>query len=69
MFEEILRAVKQGTAYGMVDAVCCEKEERHDIHIDKDKAIPRLLKFECTHGNCGDVELEFGWAFYSCCGV
>jgi len=52
MFEETLQAVMQGTAYSMVDAVCCKKEERHDIHIDKDKAIPRFLNFECTHGHC-----------------
>ena len=51
MLEETLQAVKQGTAYSLVDAVCCEKEVRHDIHIDKDKTNPRFLKFECTHSN------------------
>lgn len=52
MYEDTLQAVTWGTAFSIVDAVCCEKEERHDIHIDKDKVIPSFFKFECTHGNC-----------------
>eukprot|EP00956_Cyclotella_meneghiniana_P028855 scaffold68305_cov22-Cyclotella_meneghiniana.AAC.1 len=45
----------------MVNAVCCVKEERPDIHIDKDKPCPKFIPFRCTHGgpnggkcqNCG----------------
>ena len=43
MYEDTLQAVTWGTAFSIVDAVCCEKEERHDIHIDKDKAITKFF--------------------------
>jgi hypothetical protein len=69
MYEDTLQAVTWGTAFSIVDAVCCEKEERHDIHIDKDKAIPSFLSLSVLPAIVSNVALEFVWAFYSFCGV
>jgi hypothetical protein len=58
--EQTIHIVKQRSAFTMVDAVCCKKEERPDIHIDKSMPCPKFIPFSCTHGgpngkcpNCG----------------
>ena len=59
--QETLTVCRETSAFAMVNAVCCVKEERPDIHIDKDKPCPKFIPFRCTHGgpnggkcqNCG----------------
>jgi hypothetical protein len=61
-YQQTCIVVNQKSAFAMVDAVCCEKEERPDIHIDKDKPVPRFIPFLCTHGGANGSKC-------SCCGI
>eukprot|EP00984_Skeletonema_dohrnii_P006213 scaffold2235_cov108-Skeletonema_dohrnii-CCMP3373.AAC.1 len=47
---EVLELMRLRSSHKLVDAVCCEKVERPDLHIDKEKDCPRMIPFLCTHG-------------------
>lgn len=61
-YEQTCCVVNQTSAFAMVDAVCCEKGERPDIHIDKDQQVPRFIPFLCTHGGPNGSKCH-------CCGI
>jgi sentrin-specific protease 1 len=54
--DEVLELMRLRSSHKLVDAVCCEKVERPDLHIDKEKDCPRMIPFSCTHGKFVEEE-------------
>jgi len=55
---EVLELMRLRSSHKLVDAVCCEKVERPDLHIDKEKDCPRMIPFSCTHGKFVEEEVK-----------
>lgn len=61
-YQQMCIVVNQTSVFAMVEAICCEKEERLHIDIDKDKPVPRFIPFLCTLGGANGSKC-------SCCGI
>lgn len=50
-FPQTVDIVKHCNTFTMCEAVCCDKEEHPDMHIDKKKPCPKFIPLTCTHGD------------------
>ena len=61
-YDELYDVTRKAGAHPMVEAVCCDKEEVPELHIDKEKPCPKFIPLHCTHNGYGKPRC-------TCCGV
>jgi len=61
-YDELYDVTRKAGAHPMVEAVCCDKEEVPELHIDKEKPCPKFIPLHCTHDGYGKPRC-------TCCGV
>ena len=49
-YQELVATCHRRDASALVCKVCCERQEHPDLWTDKTKSCPKLIPFECTHG-------------------
>lgn len=62
--EEATDLFRKAGSHQMIEAMCCEKRDEPDLHIDKSKSCPKMIPLQCTHGTDGK-----GKNRCTCCGV
>ena len=56
--EELREKLRLAGAYQFIDFICCDKVEQPELHIDKDRACPKMIPLRCTHGDYGNRQLK-----------
>ena len=56
--EELREKLRMAGAYQFIDFICCGKVEQPELHIDKDKACPKMIPLRSIHGDYGNRQLK-----------